>query len=42
MGKITFVPVGGLANRVRGVASAVMWTGRLPVCGMLRGWIMHY
>ena len=32
MGKITFVPVGGLANRMRAVASAVM----------LRGWIMHY
>ena len=24
MGKITFVPVGGLANRMRAVASAVM------------------
>lgn len=28
MGKITFVPVGGLANRMRAVASAVMLAGK--------------
>lgn len=32
MGKITFVPVGGLANRMRAVASAVMlWQERRKV-----------
>lgn len=29
MGKITFVPVGGLANRMRAVASAVTLAGGL-------------
>ena len=29
MGKITFVPVGGLANRMRAVASAVMGSAEI-------------
>ena len=37
MGKITFVPVGGLANRMRAVASAVMLAGKTKRSGLFTG-----